>query len=126
MARVRSNALLAVAQAVSLSDLRYLMIAVDRSGRQRRRFPCMTYWYAQCMTSVQIAVRLPEDLIARLDDLVPGAHESRSQAVRRAIEVYLGWLANERDALIYERLPFTSAELAMADDTEAWAGTPAW
>ena len=36
--------------------------------------------------TVQIAVRLPEDLISQLDALVPGAHESRSQAVRRAIE----------------------------------------
>ena len=49
---------------------------------------CHALWYASCMT-VQIAVRLPEELIAQLDALVPGAHESRSQAVRRAIEVYL-------------------------------------
>jgi Arc/MetJ-type ribon-helix-helix transcriptional regulator len=76
--------------------------------------------------TVQIAVRLPEDLIAQLDALVPGAHESRSQAVRRAIEVYLSWLANERDAAIYDRLPLTDDELAFADSPAAWAGTPAW
>ena len=76
--------------------------------------------------TVQIAVRLPEELIAQLDSLVPGAHESRSQAVRRAIEVYLALLANERDAAIYERLPLTDEELAFADSAEAWAGTPAW
>ena len=76
--------------------------------------------------TVQIAVRLPEELISQLDALVPGAHESRSQAVRRAIEVYLAWLSNERDAAIYERLPLTDAELAFADSPDAWAGTPAW
>jgi Arc/MetJ-type ribon-helix-helix transcriptional regulator len=76
--------------------------------------------------TVQIAVRLPEELISQLDALVPGAHESRSQAVRRAIEVYLAWLANERDAAIYERLPLTDEELALADSADAWVGTPAW
>jgi len=76
--------------------------------------------------TVQIAVRLPEDLISQLDALVPGAHQSRSQAVRRAIEVYLAWLANERDAAVYERLPLTDAELALADSPDAWVGTPAW
>jgi len=76
--------------------------------------------------TVQIAVRLPEDLISQLDALVPGAHQSRSQAVRRAIEVYLAWLANERDATVYERLPLTDAELALADSPDAWVGTPAW
>jgi len=72
--------------------------------------------------TIQIAVRLPEDLVTRLDLLVPSAHESRSQAVRRAIEVYLSWLANEHDAAVYERIPLTNEELAMSD----WSGTPAW
>lgn len=78
-----------------------------------------------CMT-VQIAVRLPEDLIAQLDALVPATHGSRSQAVRRAIEVYLAWLGNERDAAIYERMALTDDELALADSPDTWAGTPAW
>lgn len=76
--------------------------------------------------TVQIAVRLPEDLLVQLDALVPGAHHSRSQAIRRAIEVYLSWLANEHDAAIYDRLPLTDDELAFADSPGAWAGTPAW
>ena len=76
--------------------------------------------------TVQIAVRLPEELVARLDELVPSAHDSRSQAVRRAIEVYLAWLANERDAAIYDRLPLSAQELALADDPDTWAATPAW
>lgn len=85
----------------------------------------MTGWYAQCMT-IQIAVRLPEELVSRLDGLVPSAHDSRSQAIRRAIEVYLSWLANERDATIYDRLPLSDEELALADEPGTWAGTPAW
>lgn len=86
---------------------------------------CHAQWYAFCMT-IQIAVRLPDELISQLDALVPGTHESRSQAVRRAIEVYLGWLANERDAAIYERLPLTDDELALADSPDAWGATAAW
>jgi Arc/MetJ-type ribon-helix-helix transcriptional regulator len=39
------------------------------------------------MTSEQIAVRVPEDLLVRLDDLVrSGAYESRAAAVRAGIE----------------------------------------
>lgn len=76
--------------------------------------------------TTQIALRLPSELVERIDELVPGVHDSRSQAIRRAVEVYLAWLANERDALIYERLPLSDAELALADDPEAWAETPPW
>lgn len=76
--------------------------------------------------TTQIAVRLPDELVTLMDQLVPGAHTSRSHVVRRAIEVYLAWMANERDAGIYERLPMSEAELALADDPSGWAATPAW
>jgi Arc/MetJ-type ribon-helix-helix transcriptional regulator len=76
--------------------------------------------------TTQIAVRLPAELVTELDQLVPGAHESRSEAVRRAIELYLYWLASERDAAIYDRLPLNADELAFADDPEAWSGVPQW
>lgn len=76
--------------------------------------------------TTQIAVRLPDELVARLDQLVPETHSSRSQVIRRAIEVYLAWVANERDARVYERLPLSDAELALADDPAGWAATPAW
>lgn len=76
--------------------------------------------------TIQIAVRLPEELVSRLDGLVPSAHGSRSQAIRRAIEVYLAWLANERDAAIYDQAPLSDEELALAGDPDTWAGTPAW
>jgi len=74
----------------------------------------------------QIALRLPEELLAALDELVPGEHANRSEAVRRAIEQYVRWRANERDAEIYDRLPLSDPELALADDPDAWDATPAW
>jgi Arc/MetJ-type ribon-helix-helix transcriptional regulator len=77
------------------------------------------------MTS-QVAIRLPDELIAQLDALVPSTHQTRSEAVRRAIELYLYWLACGHDARQYERLPLTDAELSLADDANAWIGTPAW
>jgi Arc/MetJ-type ribon-helix-helix transcriptional regulator len=76
--------------------------------------------------TTQIAVRLPEELIDKLDALVPSPHQSRSDAIRRAIELYLYRLAAERDAAIYDRVPLSDAELAFANDPESWAGTPAW
>jgi Arc/MetJ-type ribon-helix-helix transcriptional regulator len=76
--------------------------------------------------TTQVAVRLPQELISQLDSLVPTTHPSRSEAVRRAIELYLYWLACEHDARQYERLPLTDAELSLADGPDAWSGTPAW
>ncbi|MGH9025694.1 MAG: ribbon-helix-helix domain-containing protein [Acidimicrobiia bacterium] len=69
---------------------------------------------------------MPDELLRRIDELVPSTYPSRSEAIRRAIEVYLYDLACERDAQQYERLPLTDAELALADDPEAWSTTPAW
>ena len=76
--------------------------------------------------TTQVAVRLPDELIERLDALVPTAHPTRSEAVRRAIELYLYRLACERDARRYEQVPLTEAELALADDPAGWRNTPAW
>jgi len=77
-------------------------------------------------TSIQIAVRLPADLVEHLDQLVPAAHASRSDAIRRAIELYVYGLAAERDAATYDRLPLTEAELALAEDVDAWREIPEW
>jgi len=74
----------------------------------------------------QVAVRLPDDLIDQLDALVPATHPSRSEAVRRAIELYLYRLACEHDARQYARLPLSDAELSLADDPDAWSDTPPW
>lgn len=76
--------------------------------------------------TTQIALRLPAELVGRIDELVPATHDSRSAAIRRAVELYLTWLANERDARIYERIPLTGAELALADDPAGWVDAPAW
>ena len=95
------------------------------ASRAARRGVRRTHRYTSCMTT-QIAVRLPDDLVSRLDALVPGTHESRSDAIRRSIEVYLYRLAAEQDALRYDQLPLTADELALADDPAAWAGTPQW
>jgi Arc/MetJ-type ribon-helix-helix transcriptional regulator len=76
--------------------------------------------------TTQIAVRLPDDLIGQLDALVPGTHGSRSEAIRRSIELYLYRLECEADAERYEQEPMSAAELSLADDEDAWAGTPPW
>jgi metal-responsive CopG/Arc/MetJ family transcriptional regulator len=76
--------------------------------------------------TTQLAIRLPDDLIRQLDELVPETHSTRSEAVRCAIEVYLYRLACERDAEIYARLPLTEDELAIADDAEVWSSAPPW
>jgi len=76
--------------------------------------------------TTQIAIRLPEEIVSRLDALVPAVHESRSDAVRRSIELYLYRLACEEDAERYEREPLSDGELTLADDPDAWTGTPSW
>lgn len=76
--------------------------------------------------TTQIAVRLADEQLARIDELVGALHESRSDVVRRAIDLYLYRLACERDARRYAELPLTDPELAFADAERAWEGTPAW
>lgn len=61
-----------------------------------------------------------------MDKLVPGEHPSRSELIRRALELYLYRLECERDAAILEAMPFTDAELALADDPDSWKVIPAW
>lgn len=74
----------------------------------------------------RIAVRLPDGLVERLDARVPGTHGSRSEAIRRAIELYLHRLACEADAEHYAAVPLADADIALADDPSGWSGTPAW
>ena len=67
------------------------------------------------MATNQIAVRLPQDLLARLDDLVrSGIYESRAAAVRAGVEA-IAQIEQRRavDRSIvegYRRSPPTSAE----------------
>jgi predicted transcriptional regulator len=76
--------------------------------------------------TTQLAIRLPEELIRQLDELVPRRHSTRSEAVRRAIELYLYRLACERDAEIYERFPLTEEEMGQATSPEVWSTLPPW
>jgi len=69
--------------------------------------------------TIQIAVKLPDELVGELDRLVAaGAFDSRSQAVRSGLEAMVA--ARRRDAVdaLYEqsaaRNPETDAELADA------------
>ena len=52
--------------------------------------------------------------------------ETRSDLVRRAIDLYLYRISCERDAKIYEDLPLTVAELAGGDDPKNGEASPPW
>lgn len=78
------------------------------------------------MTTTQVAVRLPADQLEQIDRLVGVVHASRSDVIRRAVELYIDRLACEHDARAYEREPLSDAELPLANDPNAWKGTPTW
>jgi hypothetical protein len=73
-----------------------------------------------------LTIFLPDVLLRQLDALVPALHTTRSEAVTRAVELYLYRLACERDANIYERFPLTDDEMAFAADPEVWSTAPPW
>jgi Arc/MetJ-type ribon-helix-helix transcriptional regulator len=58
-------------------------------------------WYCFGM-SVQIAVRLPDELVDYLDGLVRAGAGSRAAVVTRALKLYQQQLRGERDARILE------------------------
>jgi Arc/MetJ-type ribon-helix-helix transcriptional regulator len=81
--------------------------------------------------TVQIAVRLPDDVLARLDGLVAdGAYENRAAAVRAGIEALMERerrQATDRAVVAgYRRMPPTQAEeqAALASLREAIAEEP--
>jgi len=76
--------------------------------------------------TTQVALRLSKDQTARLDRAARRLKESRSEVLRRALELYLYRLECERDARVYAEKPLSDSELALADDPKAWKGTPAW
>ena len=81
--------------------------------------------YTERMTT-PVTLRVPDDLLAQLDALVPDVHPSRSEALRRALELYLYRVACEKDAEVYEREPLTEDELSVGDDARDWEATPSW
>ena len=83
------------------------------------------------MATEQIAVRLPEELLVELDDLVrKGVYESRAAAVRAGIETLMELERRRRTdrAVVegYRRVPPTAAEreAAIASLREAIAEEP--
>lgn len=74
----------------------------------------------------QIAVRLPDNLIRAVDDVARRLHSTRSELIRRAVELHLYRLASEHDAAVYKHLPLTDMELALANDPDGWSATPQW
>lgn len=71
------------------------------------------------MSTTQIAVRLPADLLAGLDELIAaGAFESRAAAVRAGVEAITAERARQEidQAIIdgYRRMPTTTDELRAA------------
>jgi hypothetical protein len=75
---------------------------------------------------VTTRIRIPAELVSRLDALVPRVHADRSDVQRRAVELSLHRLGSEADAARYELVPVSDEELALADDPAAWRGRPAW
>jgi Arc/MetJ-type ribon-helix-helix transcriptional regulator len=76
---------------------------------------CIPSWYTSRVTTEQIAVRLPEELLAELDDLVQrGVYDSRAAAVRAGITAVaeLDRRRTTDSAVIagYRRTPPTKAE----------------
>jgi Arc/MetJ-type ribon-helix-helix transcriptional regulator len=68
--------------------------------------------------SIQIAVRLPDDIVAFVDDQVSsGAAPSRAAVVARALEHERRRAAAERDATIYA----AAAHPGGLDELAAWA-----
>lgn len=84
-----------------------------------RRIPTrITAWYA-CIVA-QVVARLSDDLVAAIDDLVSeGLFESRSDAIRRALEFVVDAERRKRigKAIVegYLRIPQTEDEIAWAD-----------
>jgi len=82
--------------------------------------------------TTQIAVKLPDEVVAKIDDLVAqGAFPSRSAAVRRGLEAVVAAHQNREIERAYEegyrRTPETKAELREAArlaiesiDSEPW------
>lgn len=76
--------------------------------------------------TTRVAVRLPDELVEQLDRAASANDRSRSEVVRRALELYVRRLDCERDATRYAQLPLSDAELALADDPDGWSVTPAY
>lgn len=76
--------------------------------------------------TTQLAIRIADDQLAQIDSMVPRVHDSRTELIRRAIELYLYRMACERDARIYAELPLTDSEMSQFETPTDWDAAPAW
>jgi predicted transcriptional regulator len=76
------------------------------------------------MATTQIAIRVSDEQVRQIDELVPAMHATRSALVRQALDAYLYRLACARDADIYARVPLAEDELAFGDATSWRDDTP--
>lgn len=79
--------------------------------------------YAECMTT-QLVTRVPDDIVAAIDDLVrEGVFESRSDAVRAGLSAVVDrrrrLAVGEAIADGYRRVPQVEDELAWSDAASA-------
>jgi putative addiction module CopG family antidote len=81
--------------------------------------------------TIQMAVRLPDEMVKQIDQLVDdGRYESRAEAVRAALHRLLEDLREQQlDAAIvagYQRLPDAPADAWVAASTEALVKEEPW
>jgi Arc/MetJ-type ribon-helix-helix transcriptional regulator len=92
--------------------------------------PSQTQWYADRMT-IQIAVRIPHQLLAEVDRLVSaGDYDSRTDVVKAALERLMAE-ARERDldaAIVagYQRVPDAEADPWVDASTRAVVADEPW
>ena len=67
----------------------------------------------------QVAVRLPDNLIRAVDDAAGRLHRTRSELIRRALELYVHRLTSEHDAAVYDQLPVTNMFFITRIETRA-------
>ncbi len=75
--------------------------------------------------TTQLAIRVSDEQMAAIDRLVPEVHGTRTELIRRAVELYLYRLECERDSQRYAELPLTADELSISSAVN-WASAPAW
>jgi Arc/MetJ-type ribon-helix-helix transcriptional regulator len=90
----------------------------------------MSWWYGNRM-SIQIAVRIPDETLPRLDALVRrGVYSNRADAVRAAVELLVAETERRRldDAIAdgYRRIPDDTSDTWLDAATRAMVADEPW
>ncbi len=80
----------------------------------------------KAVQDVQVAVRMPNALVGELDRWVEASHSSRAELIREALTAHLRRLEAERDADIYDAMPFTDHELSPGRTAGVLSTIPPW